>query len=160
MRRAALVAAMAVVGGASLGFLGVALTHICHEADWALMNKGSRQKALTCIDISTAWSQVYFDDDDEDEAEDKGEGEDDDGHGGRDAAADDDLDGKLSGSWWRVASTQRSLHPTTELQAFSKAEQFYSCGHHKQSLPEFCNVNCRDTSCNASADLELSIHIP
>ncbi|CAE7863712.1 unnamed protein product [Symbiodinium microadriaticum] len=31
LRRAALVAAMAVVGGASLGFLGVALTHICHE---------------------------------------------------------------------------------------------------------------------------------
>ncbi|CAE6953817.1 unnamed protein product [Symbiodinium sp. CCMP2456] len=31
VRRAALVAAMAVVGGASLGFLGVALTHICHE---------------------------------------------------------------------------------------------------------------------------------
>ncbi|CAE7806180.1 unnamed protein product [Symbiodinium sp. CCMP2592] len=42
VRRAALVAAMAVVGGASLGFLGVALTHICHEADWALMNKGSK----------------------------------------------------------------------------------------------------------------------
>ena len=31
LRRGSLVVAMAVVGGASLGFLGVALAHICHE---------------------------------------------------------------------------------------------------------------------------------
>ena len=31
LRRGSLIAAMALVGGASLGFLGVALAHICHE---------------------------------------------------------------------------------------------------------------------------------
>ena len=58
---------MAVVGGASLGFLGVALTHICHEAGGGSMMKlESRQEAIT---YRWLLPTSLDDDDDDDDAD-------------------------------------------------------------------------------------------